>query len=230
MTRTRRVVGLALLVVVTAAIVPMAGAAAQENDATAVNTKDGKSVFKLAFKVKQVNNDSDVQAENSATAFASCEDCRTVAGAIQVVLVSGEPDAITAENSALAINYQCTECETLAAAYQFVIAGGEELEFSDEGKARLRELRKEFKDLKQRDDLSTQELAVEIARIAGEVAKVVDTELVTADQEEDATDGTTTTAPDSSSTTASTSQPDDTISSTPSTTASDSAPSTTTTP
>lgn len=201
----RRVLTVLLAVGMAFAAPHLAAADAQENDATAVNKKDGKSVFRLAFQVKQIN-DSDIDAENSATAFASCEDCRTVAAAIQVVLVTGDPDSLEAENDALAINYQCSECETLAAAYQFVIAGGEELEFSKEGKRRLRELRKEFQALKQRDDLTTQQLATEIARIAGEVAKVVDTELVTAEAEEP--DGeTTTTAADGSTTTSVSSTP-----------------------
>ena len=39
--------------------------ALEKNDATAVNKKDGKSVFKLAFQVKQVN-DSDVDADPCA--------------------------------------------------------------------------------------------------------------------------------------------------------------------
>jgi putative peptide zinc metalloprotease protein len=195
MTRLLAALMAAAIAIVAPAVAP---AAAQENDATAVNKKDGKSVFKLAFQVKQVN-DSDVDAENSATAFASCEDCRTVAAAIQVVLVT-DPDSLEAENSAVAINYQCTECETLAAAYQFVIAGGEELEFTKEGQERLRELRKEFKALKQRDDLTTAQLATEIARIAGEVAEVVDSELVS--EEDNAPDGSTTTStPETSSTT-----------------------------
>ena len=208
----------------------LGSAQAQENDATAVNTKDGKSVFKLAFKVKHVNDD-DVDAQNSATAYASCEDCRTVAGAIQVVLITGDTDSLNAENSAVAINYQCSECETLAAAYQFVIAGGEELEFSDEGKKRLRELQKDFKALKQRDDLTTAQIAEEMARIAGEVAKVVDTELVSAEKDREESDATTTTSPSpssDSSTTSSTSasnEPDGSTSST-----SGSAPSTTSAP
>ena len=196
MTRRLAFVVAALLVLASPGI--QRAAAQTTNDATAVNKKDGKSVFKLAFQVKQVN-DSDVDAENSATAFASCTDCRTVAGAIQVVFAT-DPDSLDAENSSVAINYDCTECETLAAAYQFVIAGGDELELSHDGKRRLWELRKEFKDLKKRDDLTTQEIANEMARIAGEVGKVIDDEMVAADGADDTAE-TTTTTPDSSTST-----------------------------
>ncbi|HEX2046788.1 MAG TPA: hypothetical protein VHF27_03430 [Acidimicrobiales bacterium] len=151
-----------------------ASAQTQDNSAVAVNTKDGKSVFKLAFKVKKVTGD--VDATNTAVAYSSCTDCRTVAAAIQVVLVAGDADSATPENVAVGINYQCTECETLAAAYQFVFGDGQELEFTKEGKEKLHELKKRLQDLKKRDDLTIEELAVEIAAIAAEVAVVVDTE------------------------------------------------------
>ncbi|MDQ4070707.1 MAG: hypothetical protein M3203_14740, partial [Actinomycetota bacterium] len=151
-----------------------AGGQSQDNTAVAVNTKDGKSVFKLAFKVKKVTGD--VDASNAAVAYSSCTDCRTVAAAIQVVLVSGETTEANPENVAIAINYQCTECETLAAAYQFVFGDGRELEFTKEGKERLHALKKRLHDLKQRDDLTLEQLAAEIAAIAAEVAVVVETE------------------------------------------------------
>ncbi len=176
----RRAVTLIALALWTLAV--SAGAAApagaQTNDATAVNTTDGSSVFNLAFQVKKVNT-SDVDAENTAVAFASCEDCRTIAGAIQVVLVTSDPEALEANNSAVAINYECSECDTLAAAYQFVVMGGDELQLSKEGKEQLKDLRKEFLALEERDDLTNEEIATEMARIAGEVAEVVDEELVT---------------------------------------------------
>ena len=151
-----------------------APAQSQDSSAVAVNAKDGKSVFKLAFKVKKVTGD--VDATNTAVAYSSCTDCRTVAAAIQVVLVAGDTDSATPENVAIGINYQCTECETLAAAYQFVFGDGQELEFTKEGKEKLHELKKRLQDLKKRDDLTIEELAVHIAAIAAEVAVVVDTE------------------------------------------------------
>jgi len=150
------------------------GALAQDNTAVAVNKKDGKSVFKLAFSVKKVTGD--VDATNTAVAYSSCTDCRTVAAAIQVVLVAGDTTSFTPENTAVAINYQCSECETLAAAYQFVYGSGQELQFTKEGKQRLHDLKKRFQDLKGRDDLTLDQLAAEIASIAAEVAVVVETE------------------------------------------------------
>lgn len=100
-----------------------------------------------------------------------------MAAAIQIVLVSGDPSSVSAENVAIAINYECSECETMAAAYQFVFGDGQEVQFTKEGKQQLHDLKKRFQDLKQRDDLTLEELAAEIAVIAGEVAVVVDTEV-----------------------------------------------------
>lgn len=164
---------LVALVALVAAMAAPATAQSQDNTAVATNTKDGKSVFKLAFSVK--NATGEVDATNAAVAYASCTDCKTVAAAIQVVLVSGDVDSATPENVAIALNYDCTECETLAAAFQFVYGDGQELEFTKEGKAKLQELKKRFHDLKQRD-LTLVELAGEIARIAAEVQLVVENE------------------------------------------------------
>ncbi len=186
----KRIARTVLFALLASAVLTVAPAAAQDNTATAVNTKDGKSVFKLAFSVKEVTGD--VDARNTAVAYSSCTDCKTVAAAIQIVLIS-DPDDVIVRNQVLAVNYQCVECETLARAYQFVFASGAELEFTKEGKAALHDLRKRFYDLKQRDDLTLQQLATEIAVIAGEVLKVVDTELI-AVEDKKAEPTTTTTA------------------------------------
>src|SRR5688572_28922586 len=126
----RALLRLVLVAVVAHAVFLASPALAQSQDNTAVatNTKDGKSVFKLAFSVKKVTGD--VDATNTAVAYSSCTDCRTVAAAIQVVLVAGPVGSATPENVAIALNYYCTECETLAAAYHFVFADGQELEFT----------------------------------------------------------------------------------------------------
>lgn len=154
-------------------------AVAQDTSAVAVNKHDGKSVFKLSFAVKRVM-DGDVDADNAAVAYASCTDCQTVAASIQVVLIMDDPSSVTTDNVAIAVNYQCTECDTLAAAYQYVFGDGEPVLFSAEGNRRLADIRRRFQELRRRDDLTLDQLAQEIAVLAGEVAQVVDTELVAA--------------------------------------------------
>ncbi|HJV09012.1 MAG TPA: hypothetical protein VJ653_05000 [Acidimicrobiales bacterium] len=204
----RRTARLLLAAVVTAAVLaatPAVSAQTQDNTAEAVNTKDGKSVFKLAFSVKKVTGD--VDAQNTAVAYASCEDCRTVAVAIQVVLVSGDVGSVTPENVAVAINYDCTECETLARAFQFVYGDGQELEFTKEGKAQLHDLKKRVQDLKHRDDLTLAQLSQELAVIAGEVAEVVENETQIKQPGKPPAESTTSTTAATTTTTASTVSP-----------------------
>ena len=59
-----------------------------DNAAEAINEKDGKSVFDLAFDVREVSNGV-VDQTNSAVAYANCENCQTVAIAVQIILVTG---------------------------------------------------------------------------------------------------------------------------------------------
>jgi len=214
---------LLLLAVLAPALVLAAPALAQtqDNSAVAVNTKDGKSVFKLAFSVKTVTGD--VDSTNTAVAYSSCADCKTVAAAIQVVLVSGDVGSATPQNVAIAINYDCTECDTLAAAFQFVYGDGQELEFTKEGKAQLHDLKKRFQDLKGRDDLTLAELAREINLIAQEVAVVVTTET----QVKKASEAATTTSTTTNASTTTTTTTATTVAGAPSTSSSSSTTSTT---
>lgn len=184
----------------TAVAVPLAPghATAQSDSAVAVNKHDGKSVFKLAFHVRKTM-DSDVDAQNAAVAYASCTDCRTVAASIQVVLAMGDVDSATPENVSIAINDQCSECETLAAAYQYVFGTGEPMKFTAEGNRKLADIRHRLHELQKRDDLTLDELAAEIAKLAAETAEVVDTELVPRNQPA-SQEPTTTTSSSTSST------------------------------
>src|SRR5689334_2393044 len=102
----RILVGLLLAVVGFASSIVVSPAAFADNgtptnDAVAVNTKDGSSVFKLAFSVRSIEN-STVAPENGAVAYASCSNCQTVAIAVQVVFVVGSPQVFTPENLAIA--------------------------------------------------------------------------------------------------------------------------------
>jgi putative peptide zinc metalloprotease protein len=214
---TARRLGVGLLSVLVALLVATAPAGAQtvtsagsgnpSNDAVAVNTKDGSSLFKLAFSVKKVSGD--VNASNTAVAYASCSECRTVAAAIQVVLVDGSPDVSTPTNVALAINYQCSECETLAAAYQFVFGDGTDVKLTPTGKQELHDVKKQLQDLqKNSDTLTLQQIADQVGALAAKVGDIVANNLVPTGQSAapgqqstttSSTAGTTTSAPTTSS-------------------------------
>ena len=149
-----------------------------DTTAVAVNTKDGSSVFKLAFAIKRVGSDV-VDNTNAAVAFASCESCKTVAISIQVVLVTGDPSVATPTNLAIAINYECTLCETLASAYQWVLSTDGPVHFSAEGNREVARIRHELRELA-KSNLPVEELQARVEQLMRELAQVLERELVAA--------------------------------------------------
>ncbi|KAE8765012.1 hypothetical protein [Georgenia thermotolerans] len=91
-----------------------------DNQALAVNTEDGGTLYDVAFALVWADDDT-VLNTNEAYALASCTDCTTVAVAFQVVLVVGQADVVVPQNLSAAVNYSCVECVTYALATQLVI-------------------------------------------------------------------------------------------------------------
>ena len=165
-----------LLVLLAGAWYAPAAVASDDTAAVAVNTKDGASVFRLAFSIKKVAGEV-VDNANAAVAYSSCESCRTIALSIQIVLVTGNPDTVTPENVAIAINENCTSCETLASAYQWVLGTDEEnVRFSPEGRLAINEIRKELRDLG-KSDLPVDELQARVHQLMIRLGVVLRTEL-----------------------------------------------------
>ena len=167
-----------LLVLLAGAWYAPAAVASGDTSAVAVNTKDGSSVFRLAFSIKRVAGDV-VDNANAAVAYASCTDCQTIAISIQVVLVTGDPDVVTPENFAIAINENCTSCDTLASAYQWVFSTGGQVHFTADGNRAIAEIRQELQDIR-RADLSGPEIQARLDELMGRLATVLRTELVAA--------------------------------------------------
>src|SRR5438552_268701 len=78
---------------------PGAAHAAGDNVAVAINTQDGRSVFRVRMSIVRANGDV-VTSANTAFAYASCTDCETTAIALQVVLVTNNASVITPTNLA----------------------------------------------------------------------------------------------------------------------------------
>lgn len=93
---------------------------AGDNQALAVNTLDGSTVYDVAFALVWADGDR-VLNTNEAYAFASCTGCRTVSVGFQVVLVLGQANVVVPQNLAGTINYNCIECVTYALATQLVV-------------------------------------------------------------------------------------------------------------
>ena len=77
----------------------LAQAQGGDNTAVAVNTKDGSSIFKVAFAIRHVMSDV-VDQSNAAVAVSSCTDCQTVAVAIEIVLVESNASTVEPKNVA----------------------------------------------------------------------------------------------------------------------------------
>ena len=152
-----------------------------DNLAVAVNTKDDSSVVRFAFAVRRVMNEV-VDNTNAAVAVSSCENCRTVAVAIQVVLIVNDPEVVSPTNLALALNLECTSCETLASAYQYVFTTGGQVMFSTEGWRQIVEIRKAVQDLLKDETLEIETLQAELEILTDQLYTVVSDELRPAEE------------------------------------------------
>ena len=170
---------LAFLAVLIAALGLAAGVPAQaraDNAAVAVNTKDGSSVFKFAFKIKHVVGDV-VDETNAAVSYASCTSCTTMSIAIEIVLLEGSPSVFTPTNEAIAINFECNLCNTFASAYQYVIQRPGPVHFTPDGMQELHEIRQAIRDL-ERQGLPAFELAEQLKPLIARLETVLATQLV----------------------------------------------------
>ena len=151
-------------------------ASAGDNAAIAVNTKDGTTVFKVAFAIRHVMGDV-VDETNGAVAYASCTDCAAVAIAFEIVLVEGNPSTVTPTNVAIAFNENCESCVAIAEAYQFVLGTGGLVHFDSEGNRILAEIRRELHSLR-KEDLTLEQLQSELDSIATRIGDVLANHLV----------------------------------------------------
>src|SRR5829696_1161691 len=124
------------LLVLAATAMPAAVAAAEDNTASAVNTTDGALVFELAFDIQRIS-EGPVTQENVAEAWAICDDCRTIAIAVQVLLLMDDIEYVVPLNFAEALNYECTGCETLAYAGQLVLSTGGKVRLTGDARRRI---------------------------------------------------------------------------------------------
>jgi len=149
--RRLRLLVAALLAATFAAIALASPAFAQDagdNSATAVNTENGSTQIDIAFDFQKVMNGI-VNNGNSAHAYASCEECQTIAIAIQIVLVMGDVDVVAPTNVAEAVNVSCVACVTVALAYQFVWGDGGRYRLTGEARRQLAALAKAFRALEE---------------------------------------------------------------------------------
>jgi putative peptide zinc metalloprotease protein len=109
------------------------------NSVSVHNTMNGATRTKAKARVAEAHGPT-VAPQNAATAYASCTDCRTVAVAIQVVVVTGSVSDYRPANSAVAVNYKCLRCDTFAYANQVLLNPTNDVELSDTARERIAEL------------------------------------------------------------------------------------------
>jgi putative peptide zinc metalloprotease protein len=149
-----------------------------DNGAIAINTKDGSSLFRLAFAIRRVAGDT-VDETNAAVAFSSCSNCQTTAIAIEVVLITGDASTVTPTNLALAYNYDCSSCVSVADAYQFVFSTGGQVHFTADGNQMLAQIRRDLEALRH-ENLTLDELQAKLTDIVDRLRYVLSTQLVPA--------------------------------------------------
>jgi putative peptide zinc metalloprotease protein len=197
--RLLTILAAALFAFALAAGAPSAAHAGGDNAAIAVNTKDGTTVFKVAFAIRHVMGDVVDQA-NAAVAYNSCTDCASVAIAFEIVLVEGNPSTVTPTNIAISFNENCEACVAVAEAYQFVLGTGGIVHFDSEGNRVLAEIRRELHSLR-KEDLTIEQLQAELDSIQARIADVLANHLVavpgqqTGQEQATTTTETTTTTP-----------------------------------
>jgi putative peptide zinc metalloprotease protein len=187
------------------------------NEAQAINQHDGGTIFRFSLAVRKVT-DGVVNQTNTADAEASCVDCRTVAAAFQVILVSGDASVVTPQNKAVAVNYQCEECLTYAKATQIVIdTTGKEL--TPKGHQRLAKLESRMHEVeKHASEMTDAELLAAVRDAQAELVAIFEEELVPIENGSNATTTTSSTSTSSTSTSTPTSTTRSTVTSTTSTT------------
>ncbi|MEA2192952.1 MAG: putative peptide zinc metalloprotease protein [Solirubrobacteraceae bacterium] len=149
----------------------------KNNAALAQPTKAGASDFDMAFGMRE--NDTDVVDEqNTATAYANCDDCRAVAIAFQIVIVQSRPSTITPLNLALAVNEGCSGCKALAIADQFVVGKGEPARLTSRGRSQLLAVADSLLAIeKSYRKLTNAEIEARTASAADKVRAILDAEL-----------------------------------------------------
>lgn len=162
-----------------------------DNLAVAVNTKDGTTLFESAFLITLAAADAVVDQTNAATAYSKCEACRSIAAAIQVILVPNDTPLtkVTPKNLATAVNEDCTSCETLALASQYVLGVSGPVGFTEKGNEQIEAIQEELKELgKDAEELSLEEIQARFDGLTARVEDVLANELVPAGSSDEGED------------------------------------------
>ena len=147
-----------------------------DNQALAVNTTDGSTLYDVSFAWVWVTDGSvPTDQRNEAYALASCSNCTTVAVAFQVILVIGQADVVVPENIAVAVNYDCVDCQTYGLAVQLIATLTDRP--SDEAMDHLAAIQRELEQLEaDATTIPLDELYLRIATIERQILQILSTD------------------------------------------------------
>lgn len=147
-----------------------------KNVVLALNYSDDFEVARSGLLVSSVGADN-IGSENLASATSSCVGCRTVAAAMQVVLITSNASVIAPTNAAVAFNGGCDSCETFAFAYQYVITTGGPVYLTAAGQLEVQRIRAEVAAVAA-SDLALPDLAARLDALYEELKATINAELV----------------------------------------------------
>jgi hypothetical protein len=125
----------------------------------------------------------DLKSANVARSDSTdCTDCRTVAVAIQGVIVKGSPHTATPTNAALAINQNCVRCTTYAYAYQYVVTTETRAQLTRRARRRIAALREDVATVA-RSDLAPAALDARLTELSAEFRAAIDADLRRQDED-----------------------------------------------
>lgn len=154
------------------------GGGSINNEVVVLNITDGRFAHRARSGMARVTG-GPVSNTNSAAATSSCSDCRTVAVAIQAVLVMGNANEIAPRNQAVAINQNCQRCNSFALAYQYVVTTGGVVRLTSEGEQRIAGLEAQIREVAG-TKLPFLELEARIDPLVKKMWAVIDEEVVAA--------------------------------------------------
>lgn len=174
-----RSVLVALVVCLAVGVAGPAGAADEggaKNVVLAQNTTDGNSFARSGVMVAYDAGDT-VANENLALANSfDCTGCRTVAVAMQVVIVESSPQDVAPKNAAVAGNGGCVSCQTYAYAYQYVITPGTMVTLSATAQQSIADIRRQAAGIADSGG-SYDDIRVQLDGLCNQLAAVVTTDL-----------------------------------------------------
>jgi hypothetical protein len=136
------------------------------------NSVDFKAVARSKLRLSFEPGDT-VDNQNMAGAISSdCDSCRTVAVAMQVVVVESFPHVFTPSNVAIAANVNCHSCQAYAFAYQYVLQPGHDVRLDGSARRAIADLQRQVASVT-RSDLDYDGMKAQLAPLFAQFVQVV---------------------------------------------------------